>query len=106
MQDTPHLFRHTTSHPGLLSIPSASFLFFIFSFYFEDIFTACWLPVEMSTLEKKSGAVTDDTSVEADSALAVDNALTEEEQALLLRRIDLRLLPMLFLIYVMAFLDR
>lgn len=35
-----------------------------------------------------------------------DTDLTEDEQRRLLRRIDWRLLPMLFLIYLMAFLDR
>ena len=35
-----------------------------------------------------------------------ETSFTPEEEAKLVRRIDFRLLPMLFLIYVVAFLDR
>lgn len=39
-------------------------------------------------------------------AVEADNGLSETETARLLRKIDLRVLPMLFVIYVVAFLDR
>lgn len=46
------------------------------------------------------------TVAAADDGLEADDALSEAEAARLLRRTDLRLLPMLFLVYVVAFLDR
>ncbi|KAI1177947.1 putative allantoate permease [Nemania sp. FL0916] len=49
----------------------------------------------------------DPNTVESVSTVAVDeDALSATEAASLMRRIDLRVLPMLFLIYVVAFLDR
>lgn len=43
---------------------------------------------------------------ESTSTLPEAEALSEVETKKLMRRIDLHVLPMLFLIYVMAFLDR
>jgi hypothetical protein len=42
----------------------------------------------------------------ADSAMPETTHLSEPEAARLMRKIDFRVLPMLFLVYVVAFLDR
>lgn len=56
---------------------------------------------ELQTLTR-SGYETNETT----STSPGTDTLSEAEVAGLMRRIDLRVLPMLFLIYVMAFLDR
>ncbi|KZZ98823.1 Major facilitator superfamily domain, general substrate transporter [Moelleriella libera RCEF 2490] len=59
----------------------------------------------MSVKDKDESQLADATTMELRSSMDA-SPLTEAEKARLLRKVDFRLLPMLFLIYVMAFLDR
>ncbi|KAI1378859.1 putative allantoate permease [Hypoxylon crocopeplum] len=47
-----------------------------------------------------------DVAIESTSTLPEADSLSEAEEAKLMRRIDFHVLPMLFLVYVVAFLDR